>query len=128
MKEIRRFLLDYVPLNRVLSAFDKLTLRKTESNEPFYMDVGAFLNEISGVNFNFNRTISEQATGIVDGTNRIFTSSEKITITGVSVYVNGLQETDFAITGDKEITLGFAPLAVGFTDKVTIIYTQTIEN
>lgn len=69
-----------------------------------------------------NPIVSEQLIGIVDGVNRIFTTSAPYISGSISVFVNGIKESGFVKTNETTITLDEAPSNVGFTDKIEAIY------
>jgi hypothetical protein len=78
------------------------------------VDLGA----ISGGTDNI---IPETLTGTIDGTNRVFTTTNNINKILV-VFINGIRESNYTKTGANEITFADAPKNVGFTDELSIIY------
>lgn len=68
--------------------------------------------------------ISEQLSGVINTTNRIFTTSKAYTSGSISVFINGIKDSGFSETDETTITLDEAPSNVGFTDKIEAIYSS----
>ena len=68
--------------------------------------------------------VDEQLIGDVDGENRIFKATRSFINGTVVVFINGLKNRNFSVTGDNEITLDIAPLNVEFEDIIEAIYLQ----
>ena len=67
--------------------------------------------------------ISETLTGTIDNENCIFRTAYNIDDTKIiEVFVNGLKETNWTKTGNKEITFTQAPNNLGYDDFLEIIY------
>ena len=70
--------------------------------------------------------ITEQMIGVVDGQNRIFTTSSQFIAETISIFVNGIKEHGFIANSSTQITLNDAPKNDGFTDLIEAIYTKKI--
>lgn len=66
----------------------------------------------------------ELATGAINGTNKVFTTSQPYVSGKITVLLNGLKEYDFTEIDDTTIELTTAPKNAGFTDKIELIYTK----
>lgn len=64
--------------------------------------------------------VQETPTGIIDGINKVFTTTFDIHAGDLKVFLNGLKEKYVAITGDKEFTFEEAPF-VGDTVEVEYV-------
>ena len=69
-------------------------------------------------------TITEQALGVVDGVNVVFSATKDYQTGSLIVFVNGLKQVYKSENVDnRQFSLPEAPKIIGFTDVVEIIYT-----
>lgn len=66
---------------------------------------------------------SEHLTGLINGINRVFTTSIPFVAGSISVLLNGVKEKYFVETNDTTITMDSAPKNTGFTDQLEAIFT-----
>lgn len=64
----------------------------------------------------------ENLIGVIDGINKIFTTSVPFIYNSISVYLNGIKEKNFVIDSPTKIIMDTAPKNTGFTDKLETIY------
>ena len=79
-----------------------------------------------GANWNSVMTeqVSESLSGLVNGQNRVFTTSKAYKTGTIVVFVNGIKESNFQEVDQMTIWLNEAPSNAGFTDKIETIYTS----
>jgi hypothetical protein len=79
----------------------------------------------SGVAGGVGNLIDEVLLGVVNNSNRVFTTSNSFLLGSTRISVNGLKQRngiDFTETGDKEITMDEAPNTSGFADHLSVTY------
>ena len=76
------------------------------------------------ISFTYGLRVAESMGGIIDGSNRNFTTSIPFVSGTISVFINGLKETHFIELSDKEIILDTAPKNTGFTDTIETMFTK----
>ena len=67
--------------------------------------------------------VQEQLTGVVDGINCVFTTSQSYVSGTLILFLNGLKESGFTEVDDITILMDEAPKIAGFSDKLEGIYT-----
>ncbi len=70
----------------------------------------------------------ERLTGIINGVNKVFTTTENFVAGSTKVFINGLRQelgVDYTETDDNEITFQDAPSNTGFTDVLLIEYLRS---
>ncbi len=66
--------------------------------------------------------VKEIATGVINGLNKTFTTSQAYVSGKITVLLNGLKEYGFTEIDDTTIEMESAPSNAGFTDIVELIY------
>lgn len=68
--------------------------------------------------------ITQQAIGLVNGINTVFSASVSFDPGSIEVYVNGIKERYFSLVSDTTIQLQNAPKTTGYSDFIELVYLQ----
>lgn len=66
---------------------------------------------------------TEKLSGLIDGKNRVFTTSVPFVTGSISILLNGIKEKYFVENSNTQITMDSAPKNNGFTDSLEAIFT-----
>jgi hypothetical protein len=66
--------------------------------------------------------LPERLTGVIDGVNRIFSTSVPFETSTIVVFLNGLKEKHFSVLSDTQIMLDEPAQNSGFTDCIEAFY------
>lgn len=95
-------------------------IRHWQINEYGVADIAGLIMALEGC------IVSEIPIGVIDGINKIFTLSLPAVSDTMSVFLNGIKESDFTVDTTTQFTMANAPKNTGFTDKIEVIYTKKI--
>lgn len=82
------------------------------------------ISSTGAISFTYVTYVNEQLIGIVDGSNRIFTTSAPYVAGSLMTFLNGNKERLFTETNETTITMDTAPKNTGFTDILETIYVK----
>jgi hypothetical protein len=74
-----------------------------------------------------NTLIEEELAGIIDGVNKIFTTTKNFRSGSAKVFINGIKQRpgeSFTETANNEITFSEAPSIIGFPDYLIINFIE----